>query len=246
MLIKARLEEDQARGGKVQLLWADLDMPPLPFELLETVISPSEIARARRFVCPQARRRWINGRGMLRHCLARWRGADPREMPLTQSQHGKPILPGGPAFNLSHSGSQLLIAISSVGRVGVDVEMCRFFEGQDELLREVCTPTEADAIVSLPNGLPVRARTLAFFRTWVRKEAFVKGIGTGVSMALRECDVSHESSAGNLLRRVRMASEANVAWQIHSVLGPPGVEAAVAWDQPELVPEVIEWPWTLA
>ncbi|HEX6206277.1 MAG TPA: hypothetical protein VFZ29_10790 [Solirubrobacterales bacterium] len=69
----------------------------------------------------------VDSQGALREILGRYLGLPADEMRFETNRHGKPRLAspaGGPAFNLSHSGSLALVA---VGRreVGVDVERIR-------------------------------------------------------------------------------------------------------------------------
>jgi len=57
--------------------------------------------------------------------LAALREACGREIQpgeLAFPPHGKPVLPGGPDFSISHSGPWAACAIVSAGRVGLDVE----------------------------------------------------------------------------------------------------------------------------
>jgi 4'-phosphopantetheinyl transferase len=223
------------------LLWANLDAPPLPFRTLADVLSPTERERARRFADQRLRERWVVGRGVLRHCLGRLLGVEPRALPLAQSPRGKPFVAGGPAFNLSHTGPHLLVAISPAGRVGVDAQECRPFADQEALLRQFFATGEAEEILALPHAPSGSERNAAFFRAWVRKEALVKAIGTGVGTPWKCFEVSHEAGAANALRCLRLPPEQFQHWRIRAVAAPDGVEAAVAWDRPELVPQVIAW-----
>jgi 4'-phosphopantetheinyl transferase len=38
------------------------------------------------------------------------------------AQHGKPVLPGGPGFSLTHAGDLVGVAVHPGGAVGLDVE----------------------------------------------------------------------------------------------------------------------------
>lgn len=231
------------RGHRVavRLYWADLDLPPCPFEALKECLAPGELARAARYAHADLRRRWITARGALRHCLASWTGADPRALTLDASPRGKLRLAGGPAFNLSHSGRHLLIAMAPAGRVGVDVE-ARAVADPEPLVRQACSRREAEAICALPDTAPERPRTTAFIRTWVRKEALVKAFGAGVTVPLAAFEVRHDTGQGNLLRSVKWPGEQLAQWQVRALAAPPGMEAAVAWDTPEFEPGVVPWP----
>ena len=84
---------------------------------------------------------------------------------LLKGPCGKPYLPGGPEFNLSHGGTLAVLAVSD-RTVGADCEEAR--RGASEaLLRRVLTPEEwEDAPAAIP-----------FSRLWTRKEAVMKAEG---------------------------------------------------------------------
>ena len=226
----------------IEMFWADLDLPPLPYETLAVSLTPDELERAGRYRNAVLRRRWITARGALRHCLANRTGIEPGAIRLLVSPRGKPRLDGGPSFNLSHSGRHLLIAVTPVGRVGVDVEQRRAVPDLDSLAALVCTPGEAEAIRALPDATPARERSRAFIRTWVCKEALAKAIGAGVTVPLETFEMRHDGGRGNRLLRARWPAEESARWQVHAVDAPPRTEAAIAWDDPGLEPTVVSWP----
>ena len=60
---------------------------------------------------------------MLRGLLAGYLGTAPEALQFQYGEFRKPALRGGPWFNVSHSGSIALYAFSSVGEIGIDVEL---------------------------------------------------------------------------------------------------------------------------
>jgi 4'-phosphopantetheinyl transferase len=129
------------------------------------------------------------GRRALRLVLARYLGRDPGEIELRAGENGKPTLGGGRPpfrFNLSHSGSVALVAVTREREVGVDVE--RADRGRDVLrLAEVGLDHAAAAAV---RAAPPSARAAAFYAAWVRKEAVVKCLGAGLGAPLPSAPVS--------------------------------------------------------
>lgn len=234
--------DNKVRSGRIGVLWADLDSPPIPFARLEAVLTPEEWARSRRSSNLRIRKRWIAGRGLLRYALGYTLGTDPSMVPLAYSLRGKPYLAAGPAFNLSHSGPHLLIAISPGGRVGVDVEVRYRFRYQEALSRSFFTHAEAEAILHSRHDFSDREREETFFRIWVRKEALAKAIGMGVSIPWCKFKVNHGNTAQNLLARLDFVPENSMPWQLQAIASPTGTEAALAWDRPGLLPRQIEWP----
>ena len=91
---------------------------------------------------------------------------------------GKPYIPGGPEFSLSHSGTLAVIALADVP-VGADAEKDRPV-GEAVRLRALTGAERADS------------RDFLFF--WTRKEAALKCLGTGVDRAPGSLDVRADSA----------------------------------------------------
>ncbi len=98
--------------------------------------------------------------------------------------------------------------------VGVDIETIRATADIDGMAARFMSPAEQRALASLPPW----QRLAAFFECWTRKEAYVKGIGTGLSFPLRDVDVWDGG------RRPATVS----GWSVHQVDVAPGFAAAVA------------------
>lgn len=85
--------------------------------------------------------------------------------------HGKPMLPGGPQFSLSHAGTLAVLAVSAAP-VGVDVEKPR--PVSPTVARRYFRPEEQMWMETDP--MP------RFFYLWTRKEAVLKCCGRGLSL----------------------------------------------------------------
>ena len=108
------------------------------------------------------------------------------QCPCCDEQHGRPaVVGGGVHFSLSHSGDVALIALSATP-VGVDVEEGPRSKTVDDLASNL-HPRETKELMALPP----EARRSAFGRVWSRKEAYLKGIGTGLG---RELDLDYVGS----------------------------------------------------
>lgn len=90
-------------------------------------------------------------------------------------------------FNLSHSGSSAVIALTRLGRVGVDLERLAPVPEAPAIAAQSFSRTERAELSA------AGASDEAFLSIWTRKEAFVKAIGAGLSypwtsfsVALRE------------------------------------------------------------
>jgi 4'-phosphopantetheinyl transferase len=92
-------------------------------------------------------------------------------------QHGKPRLPGGPAFSMTHAGDVVGVAVHPGGPVGLDVERVRELTDLAGMAGHVCSPAE-----TAPDAP-------AFFTLWTRKEALVKATGDGMSTPMNAITV---------------------------------------------------------
>ena len=101
-------------------------------------------------------------------------GAD---RPLAYSACGKPFLPGGPQFSLSHSGSYAVLAVDSMP-LGIDIEAPRTVS---PLLRQRCFTPEEQHWAGDDDS--------RYLQLWTRKESVMKASGRGFSLAAREIGV---------------------------------------------------------
>jgi 4'-phosphopantetheinyl transferase len=125
---------------------------------------------------------------LLRH-LARRLDRPEESIALTRDSFGKPILAdpeSGYWFNCSSCGDLMLIAGSSNGPVGVDVETLERCRPVWEDASRQFAPTEQ----ALLAGLPPLTRPQAFARLWTAKEAVLKARGIGIVNGLAEPDLS--------------------------------------------------------
>ena len=143
---------------------------------ITSVLSSDEGARAARFRFAQDRRRYIAAHAALRLLIARYTGERPESLAIRADANGRPILESSELhFNLSHSGSWVVIAFSSAIPLGVDVEKICKIPDHMAIARSHFATTEVEAI----SRLSPDQRAAAFFVIWTRKEAFAKAIGRG-------------------------------------------------------------------
>ncbi|HEX5038014.1 MAG TPA: 4'-phosphopantetheinyl transferase superfamily protein [bacterium] len=123
--------------------------------------------------------------GLLRRALASRLAADPGSLVIERGAHGKPYLGGafrsGLAFNLSHSGDRLVIAIGKGRELGVDVELIRPLESEALAERYFSKPESIVFRVT-----PPEKKEEAFFHYWTAKEAYLKAKGVGIGQGLKD------------------------------------------------------------
>lgn len=146
---------------------------------------------------------------------------------FTYGPNGKPALdPTGDAglhFNIASSREVALFAVTRARSVGVDVEAVRPLIDVTGLIARFCTPREA----ALMAELSAEERERAFFAGWTRKEAYVKALGEGLSLAPNRVDVS----PGADLR----------AWRIEMMVPRPGYVGAVAAQGDDWSVRLLDW-----
>lgn len=191
-------------------------------------LTPEEWEGALRLRQPSGRNQHVVGRGMVRKLLTLRTDVDPAEVVLDRGEKGKPFVVAPVAanrpFNVSHTEGMVLFAAVDRGAIGVDVE--RLSRKTDVGLAErYFAPAEVDYVFSVRNP---EQRMEAFLRVWTLKEAFIKAIGTGLTMPLG--DFAFEQIDA-LRPRVRMLNP-NLTdagnWQFISFVPTPGYIAAVA------------------
>jgi 4'-phosphopantetheinyl transferase len=228
--------------GEVHLWLADLDQPQERRRFFMECLVPDERARAQRFAFDRQRQQFVAGRGILRVLLGRILGLAPAEVKLGQDVQGKPALvgPGAAAlhFNLSHSGTLALYCLARDRQVGIDLEQVRPLAELDTIVGQVLTQTEREAW----HELPCQDQLEAFFRIWVRKEAYLKATGLGLTKDLSQITVSLDP--GDAARLISVAGDAEETgrWSMLGltpragyvaalVAGPPGWRLC-AWEYP--------------
>ncbi|WP_233534179.1 4'-phosphopantetheinyl transferase family protein [Streptomyces murinus] len=147
-------------------------------------LDASERERAASFARPVDRVRFTAAHRTLRAVLGSYLGVPPAEIryaretcPCCGGPHGRPALLGFPGdlhFSLSHRGDLVLIGVAGEP-IGVDVELVPDIAGSGELAL-MLHPDEQREARALD---PVR-RPGAVARLWTRKEAYLKGLGTGL------------------------------------------------------------------
>jgi 4'-phosphopantetheinyl transferase len=164
----------QARTAEVTVLAFGLEgIVPGGGDLSET-----ERQRADEQATAALSARYRAAHAVLRSALAAATGATTGRLEIIADRHGKPWLADHPRwhFNLSHSGSQAMVAIGSVP-LGVDLEAQTARHSDNEALARWVLD-DASFARWLQGGAADRAEQLC--RAWTFKEAYLKAHGTGL------------------------------------------------------------------
>jgi 4'-phosphopantetheinyl transferase len=196
-------------------------VPPDDARALVGLLDAHERDRLGRFRRPADQARYLAAHALARLVLA---GNGTSAAALTFDRtcrcgapHGKPVLPGGPGFSLSHGGDVVGVAVRPDGAVGLDVEQVRAVADLPSLAAHVQSPTE--------QSRGERPDPEAFFRLWTRKEALVKAIGTGLAAPMTDITLSADGSA--VEQWTGPDAPTGPVW-LHDLSPAPGHPAAVA------------------
>ena len=189
---------------------------------LLSVLCEQEQLRAQRKKIPAKQFEYILGQAALRSILAQTLSIPCAEVCYARGPKGKPYL--GPVhqrqdlqFNISHSGGLLLIALSTAGEVGVDIEAINTTTSMDLVSRRTFSESETKTLFSLPDTL----RREQFFQYWTCKEAVVKCTGDGIHSGMNQFTVVFPKSGGAQLCEAHGRQEKTQGFSITPVdLGP--------------------------
>jgi 4'-phosphopantetheinyl transferase len=165
---------------------------------------------------------------MLRSLLAPYLGKAPGALEFEHNVYGKPALlhTAGDQpleFNMAHSGGLALIAVAHQQGLGVDIELKRPLVNADAIAQTYFSAYERTTL----RGLPVGAKTDAFYACWTRKEAYIKAIGKGLSLPLDEFDVTLAPVEPAHLLHVRDSPDEVACWTLYSLAPAPGYAGAL-------------------
>ena len=203
-----------------------LALDPAAVDECCAILADDERARAGRFQVSHARRRFVVARTLLRRLLSRYLRTDPAAIAIEYGRHGKPCVANGAGvrFNVSHAEDAVVVAIALQREVGIDIEAVSRDVDVEGIAGQAFSPVEIDALTSLPFD----ARHDVFYRIWVRKEAYVKAHGDGLSRSTRSFSVSSLPLADDALLGDDARPEAPLAWRIAELPAPEGFHAALA------------------
>ncbi|HEX3999205.1 MAG TPA: 4'-phosphopantetheinyl transferase superfamily protein [Pirellulales bacterium] len=132
----------------------------------------------------QLRQTRLTARALVRVVLSHHAGIHPASWRLVFGTHGKPAI-AAPAgleslhFNLTHTEGLLICAVSRAGDIGVDAEVNSRPVDIEQVARHFFSSREQQRLAELPPAV----RTNGFFEQWVLKEAYLKGLGSGLTQS---------------------------------------------------------------
>jgi 4'-phosphopantetheinyl transferase len=236
-------DDRRLSGADVHVWAASLDVPIEKVSSYKQTLSADEQNRATQFRFDHHRNRFIAGRGILRAILSSYVEVPPIKLQLDYTPLGKPSLAGFPKdctfqFNLAHSSNLMLIAITRGCSVGVDVEWVQSAAEIENVARHFFSSEETRRLMALPK----EERILAFYKIFVRKEAYLKATGTGLSDMIRQIEVSFSPHEPTRILSISGDTQAAACWTLMELAPASGFTGAVAAEAKNLRFLLWQWP----
>ena len=229
-------------GSEIHVWRASLDLLKDEVHALLRMLAPDEVERAKRFFFDQDHDRFIVARGQLRILLGRYLNLPPEELLFRYGPRGKPTL--APEFdrwirfNLSHSHSLVVYAVTRHRPVGIDLEFVRQLPEAQHIVERFFSPQEQASFSALSPDEQLET----FFRYWTRKEACLKAVGDGFALDPSQVHVS--VSRGRPVASFSVSGDPGEAsrWYLHDLVPGSGYTAALAVQEKNL--RLSRWEWT--
>ncbi|MFH4354382.1 MAG: 4'-phosphopantetheinyl transferase superfamily protein [Neisseriaceae bacterium] len=177
----------------------DLRKVRTTFKAFVPLLSVEELKRYKGYLREEDALLYLNSHLLLKCLLNRYTGFSLEEIDarIRTNSYGKPYLPGGCFFSLSHTRDLVAVALSAQ-EVGVDVEGVTHVRFSFEDFVTIWSPAE----IKYLRRLPLTVRDTAFLLSaWTRKEAVVKALGRGLSQPLNSVVIPLSSRAKELAHK---------------------------------------------
>ncbi len=203
------------------------DVSAAQLQTMRQTLNEAERAKVARFRFEQLRKTAVISRGSLRLILSHYLSIPPETIQFVYNAQGKPALapPADLHFNVAHSGDFVLIALAKTA-VGVDIEQIKPDIEYGLIARRYFSEWETAVF----DKLPAAEQPQAFYNCWTRKEAYLKGIGTGLTTELDSFDVEFRLDREPELLATRHRPRNVERWKVVGVETAVDYAAALAVD----------------
>ncbi|MFJ9739208.1 4'-phosphopantetheinyl transferase family protein [Streptomyces sp. NPDC101166] len=191
------------------------------------LLSAGERAGLDRRLTPGARRRHLGARLLCRYALSARTGRPLDHWRFTAGVHGRPEPRpphDGVRFNLSHCPGLIACVVTRGRGCGVDVEpLPAAPELTDHLARRLAPAERAELVAAAPGARGALAGEL-----WVLKEAYLKGLGTGLTRDLGSFALTRRPGGRIAVHDPLQPPDAAARWHFDLLFPGPGHVLAVA------------------
>ncbi|ADG93868.1 4'-phosphopantetheinyl transferase [Arcobacter nitrofigilis DSM 7299] len=145
------------------------------------LLTPDELNRANKYRISNKKKAYITTRITLKILLKYYLDNDSYSITLYKNNYGKIYIKGSNLyFNISHSTDMSIITFSRNNEIGIDLENMNCDSNIIDISTRYFTKRERLWI----KNLALEKQKEAFIYCWVRKEAYIKALGLGLSIPL--------------------------------------------------------------
>jgi 4'-phosphopantetheinyl transferase len=182
MQLRQKISENLSQNAALTAWLIDFRAYEQEGDSLLCLLDDEEKRRAARYKLPDKALAYIIAHSFMRLLLGSLIQISPQELEFSQGNYGKPSLLQAPKlrFNLSYSRRFLFFASSTGGELGADIEAIRKLSSMAQMILQQFHPDEKAVLLALPGDEQLRQ----FYRLWTCKEAYIKALGTGLSLPL--------------------------------------------------------------
>lgn len=214
--------------GVIHVWRIPLTATPVKHSERRPVLSADEQSRAMRLRCEHKRAHFIAGRTALRTVLGMYTGIPAGEVVFEYGPSGKPGLEptmGGDElrFNFTHSQELALLAVSLDLTMGIDTEYRHRRLRVSGLARAIFSPAEASTF----STIAAEQQKDALLAAWTRKEAYLKALGTGLSIPLKSVPVPVEPGSESAVQQLEVDCGQTLPWKFLSLAPHPDYVATL-------------------
>lgn len=187
VLWHSRSRCDYALHDQSHIWLVDLEnLTPEQWVYWASFLNEEEILHLKKYHFEKDRQQFVGGRSVLRQLLSRYLKVAPQKIPLRKTRSGKLFVDSlryRIRFNLSHSGSKILIGLNQKNRIGIDLEQLNPIQDVRAVVENLFSDNEQKMVRTNENNQ-------SFYKLWTRKEALVKASGSGLVDGVAALEVS--------------------------------------------------------
>lgn len=220
------LQDDEAH------LWyalTDEIQNPHLLDAYQALMSEEERARHQRFMFEKDRHRFLITRALVRTLLSRYHPLRPESWQFEAGRYGRPSiieprLPRPLEFNLSHTPGMVVCLVAWDREIGVDVEDIQRRAAGMRVAEHYFAAEEVAQLQAMPEA----AQAEAFFDFWTLKESYIKAVGRGLSLPLKQFAFHLEANQPVRITFTGTLDDDPRSWQFTQYRPTPRHKIAVA------------------
>jgi 4'-phosphopantetheinyl transferase len=182
--------QQELRKEEVHVWSSYVARSPYDFDKSFICLELAEKERAQGFYFERDRIRFVQSRYLLKMLLAKYVGRSASEIKFAYNPYGKPGLMDQQAnlyFNISHAGDWVVMAFARDIEMGIDLA---YHHPTEDISGLISPDIFTDRELSYFDNIASTKRQALFYKLWACKEAYLKAIGTGLSVAPNNVEVT--------------------------------------------------------